>query len=182
MTGVINKTAFPLKFQSTLPHKEWLTRFARLDQRMSFNPHSHIRSDWYRPAWSHRQWRFNPHSHIRSDICGYEVGGVSIGFQSTLPHKEWLTFLRVRMSSCLFQSTLPHKEWQNFFASIRFIFLFQSTLPHKEWRWTLSGLYRRKQSFNPHSHIRSDMFFDIQIPRCSSFNPHSHIRSDMRNW
>ena len=102
------------RFQSTLPHGEWRHISGRRTGMVSFNPHSHMGSDW-RLCW-----------------C---VGALRM-FQSTLPHGEWPHLWYKGINDFKFQSTLPHGEWLVDIADVVVAFWFQSTLPHGEWLFT----------------------------------------------
>ena len=101
---------------------------------------------------------FNPHSHAGSDIDLLSYVNRKIGFQSTLPRREWRKtfspvheyieisihtptqgvttnthFFQLRFAA--FQSTLPRREWQRAFWLWYYSRGFQSTLPRREWHW-----------------------------------------------
>ena len=97
---------------------------------------------------------FNPHSHEGSDQIGFETMLKSKEFQSTLPRRERLGQLQVKLvangisihtptkgattlwqsysKTWTFQSTLPRRERHKKLATYTHKQLFQSTLPRRE--------------------------------------------------
>ena len=62
-----------------------------------FNPHSHEGSDCMQHIMQQRLVNFNPHSHEGSDQIGFETMLKSKEFQSTLPRRERLGQLQVKL-------------------------------------------------------------------------------------
>ena len=99
-------------------------------------------------------------------------------FQSTLPHGErlgfeqlWQFVLVVSIHAPTWGATLPT-------AHIVYKVKFQSTLPHGE-RHIAYNVAVDCTSFNPRSHMGSDLF-PVRFFLCScSFNPRSHMGSDI---
>ena len=98
-------------------------------------------------------------------------------FQSTLPRRERPNPKVRMMQDAQFQSTLPRRERQPGVLKFAVNGEFQSTLPRRERRWQ-GYLIGRYTSFNPRSHVGSDIYSVLSISPDSRFNPRSHVGSD----
>ena len=143
-------------FQSTLPHREWLDLYWRLEEVDYFNPHSRTGSDVlsilfgmrncisiHTPAQGVTPWSgiwggcsgdFNPHSRTGSDVQPDGVHPTQADFN---PHSRTGSDLRHSSRWSVRMNFNPHSRTGSDsvqrlrqFHTVQF----QSTLPHREWR------------------------------------------------
>ena len=146
-------------------------------QWVSFNPRSHMGSDFTLFDFYAAKLRFNPRSHMGSDNCASAAAVLVYMFQSTLPHGErpngYLhTGIHSRVSihaptwgaTMTITTDMPTDK-------------FQSTLPHGE-RLSCINLESALFGFNPRSHMGSDSICLKGSNPAASFNPRSHMGSD----
>ena len=120
-------------------------------------------------------------------------------FQSTLPHGERLLYLHVPDIVRLVSIHAPtwgatflgYNGAKGYYVSIHaptwgatsimqnytICKSFQSTLPHGE-RHSIRSIHTPVSSFNPRSHMGSDLWFVSSLPHPLCFNPRSHMGSD----
>ena len=97
-----------------------------------FNPHSHEGSDCMQHIMQQRLVNFNPHSHEGSDQIGFETMLKSKEFQSTLPRRERLGQLQVKLVANGISIHTPTKGATTLWQSYSKTWTFQSTLPRRE--------------------------------------------------
>ena len=143
-------------FQSTLPRREWRkglnigqgnisyfnphshegsdnSGLRQIDYASDFNPHSHEGSDYFGVSVNYLTTDFNPHSHEGSDKTTVGELASTMGFQSTLPRREWQDGELDLRDLLNFN---PHSHEGSDVIGIINRFLrnrFQSTLPRREW-------------------------------------------------
>ena len=105
-----------------------------------FNPHSREGSDFF-PAHYQNFLLISIHTPAKGVtwLCMCTV--FNIGFQSTLPRREWhdgYPYVNIEFS---FQSTLPRREWQGRWWVVATNLWFQSTLPRREWQVSFGKFY-----------------------------------------
>ena len=99
-------------------------------------------------------------------------------FQSTLPHGERPANTSTFAAGIVFQSTLPHGERlveHPDELGVNIVSIHAPTWGATGLRWYHHG---RHYSFNPRSHMGSDLKWIIQIFSIPCFNPRSHMGSD----
>ena len=99
------------RFQSTLPHREWL--------KLTI---SDIQANTFQSTLPHREWR------LRLTFV------LLWGFQSTLPHREWHILYKKGAGFQPISIHTPTQGVTNGMIEKMFEEVFQSTLPHREWR------------------------------------------------
>ena len=123
----------------------------------SFNPRSHMGSDICTRIQSYHNTRFNPRSHMGSDLR-HHAKKVRQNVSIHAPTWGATAICKVSAPNPKFQSTLPHGErhWDG--DRVGNVLKFQSTLPHGE-RPITPLQQTNKSSFNPRSHMGSDLTF-----------------------
>ena len=180
MTPSCRSNRDALRFQSTLPRKEWRwPTSVNILIWYNFNPHSHAGSDvskycrrssyeisihtptqgvtHYRSWYPSYGCNFNPHSHAGSDVDGNtDTTGKETNFNPHSHAGSDTIIGKHTLFAFWFQSTLPRREWHVFKITVHVTFKFQSTLPRREWLCIHASAATLVLYFNPHSHAGSD--------------------------
>ena len=145
------------KFQSTLPRREWQYIAKKSDQSQGISIHTPAKGVtthfplklWIISISIHTPAKgvtvpvrnrgrsltdFNPHSREGSDIKKILLYDHKFLFQSTLPRREWRSWLIYRHATSNFN---PHSREGSDLRGIgeyKDVLTFQSTLPRREWR------------------------------------------------
>ena len=190
-----------IKFQSTLPYREWLgARYFFIIHMQNFNPHSHTGSDtyWYWIRWYGND--FNPHSHTGSDtdrhdttyaqlisihtpIQGVTTSKISINNNTFISiHTPIQGVTRIFLRWPLNLRISIHTPIQGVtFKSVP-AWLYRSISIHTPIQGVTRVLLLGNQGiryFNPHSHTGSDIVINFLPELLLNFNPHSHTGSDV---
>ncbi len=102
-------------------------------------------------------FHFNPRSREGSDDSTAHPLTVTVKFQSTLPRRERLRYMRGIAAELLFQSTLPRRE-----------------RPAADWITSIAN------DFNPRSREGSDVTSSVTLASPTYFNPRSREGSDTK--
>ena len=166
------------KFQSTLPHGERRkkVRLPKYKDKVSIHAPT-----WGATCLTCTQIRFvncfNPRSHMGSDIIGTEYDMQNNVFQSTLPHGERLTAISTKQSR---QVSIHAPTWGATPSLTANVSDFVVSIHAPTWgATTAKGILYTAVSFNPRSHMGSDIINTLKLYIMTSFNPRSHMGSDV---